>query len=359
MTLNVWAASSAAPLNVCEDAALPGFAFAGGSPSSAGNLDGQAGWDVGIGFTSAESLRDRLLGHDKIKGRLIDVLAINAHGSPGRFDINSKSVVNPPANYNIDSLLLSVEKIANDAGLKQVMKQIGDRTTANGMIYLMGCNCGQAEAGSNLLIELSKLWPGRQVVGFKTIGMSIQPARSAQGCQTPGMRDTFFPREAYDSDNLVKREKEVVDNLRAPPADEQQRVTWAWSRSVHAKIAKDGAITYGDEPNPAQDVQFMVGKWQWRLAQDNVVIFTFSADRKVRWERFKEDPDNAFALLKTREQDPNGRWWIDGTQVKFEFAGDPPGWKRLFTVTKRGQESRGDVTIGGVPHGFFVMSKQT
>ena len=58
-------------------------------------------------------------------------------------------------------------------------------------ILIMGCLAGQGEPGTELLKLLSSVWPGRIVVGFRTIGYR-HPGEMTKGApnELPGMKDT-------------------------------------------------------------------------------------------------------------------------------------------------------------------------
>jgi hypothetical protein len=97
----------------------------------------------------------------------------------------------------------------------------------------------QSQSGSQFLIEVSKLLPGREIMGIITIGFSHggAMARPASGGNEPGMRDTQEIWAAPEQSIEEKRYSGVWGDLAALP--------WASRTSPHTKIARDGVITGG------------------------------------------------------------------------------------------------------------------
>lgn len=100
-------------------------------------------------------------------------------------------------------------------------------------ILFMGCAAGQGLPGTRLLIALSKVWPGRRVVCFTTLGYRHPGAmsRSGEHCEEPGMRVTEARASLYA--NPPK-----WDGLWSKFAE----LPWASDTSIHAKVAKNGVI---------------------------------------------------------------------------------------------------------------------
>jgi hypothetical protein len=104
---------------------------------------------------------------------------------------------------------------------------IGLATREGSTILLMGCLAGQGESGTRLLMALSAVWPGRQVVGFSTAGYRHPGAMKKRGenCIYPGMRDT--DATAYLFVDPPKWDKLWSDFVKMP---------WASETSDHAKV---------------------------------------------------------------------------------------------------------------------------
>ncbi len=189
MGLSVWADGPDAQGIVCSDARLrdhEGFHPFGAPVTTHDQVYGQAGWDVGVVFTSLHDLADKLVrlrvpdflpgaGRTIRHGELTR-LAIVCHGAPGELFING-------LNHQRESL--TPERIYGRPHQPD-LQRIGLLTPndGTGVIYFMSCNAGQGTAGTNLLVALSRAFPNRRVVAFATPG--YQPAgrmlRTGEGC---------------------------------------------------------------------------------------------------------------------------------------------------------------------------------
>lgn len=247
MPFTVWASSRDVPGVVCSDARLGGLdpesrvpsrrhvgdglppLYPGGIVDDRPGGSGQGGWDRGISFSSLEDLARALSGHPFTAGS-VSRLAINVHGlsglllvdGDGREGLTADNCYRPPFRTSVD--------------------KIGLATRRDAVILFMGCLAGQGPEGTRLLKQLSKSWPGRQVVAFTTVGFA--PAgmmhRAGAGCTEPGMRDTDVEYAGFGpgaNDPTTRRLGEMWPNLQAMP--------WASERSPHAKIALRGLIVRG------------------------------------------------------------------------------------------------------------------
>jgi hypothetical protein len=114
------------------------------------------------------------------------------------------------------------------------LHNIGLSTRERGStVLLMGCLAGQGPSGTQLLVELSRVWPGRRVVGFSTIGYRHPGEMKRRGdpCEFPGMRDTDAPAGLYA--NPRRFDSMWSDFTRMP---------WAAETSLHAKVVLNGAV---------------------------------------------------------------------------------------------------------------------
>ena len=203
----------------------------------AGNEHGQAGWDVAVkyqdladlakllsgGLAAAPETCTKWFGCNPVPIQPGEVwrLAIMAHGDQGGvIAVDGKD--HPP--------FLTAKTVAARHG---DLHTIGLATRRGSTIILMGCLAGQGELGTRLLMELSTVWPGRQVVGFTTAGYGHPGAMKKRGesCVYPGMRDTDVT--AYLFADPPKLDKLWSDFVKMP---------WASETSEHAKVVLDGKV---------------------------------------------------------------------------------------------------------------------
>lgn len=320
----IWAFSKNVPLSVCADARLLG----GGTNLQypAGNEHGQAGWDAGFMFNNIGDLSEKL---GQAAGQVtggISRLAINVHGSPGQIDADSSG-----KGYNFTELwrkysspLVFINRLLN----------------AGAPVLIMGCQAAAGDEGASFLCEMStRVFPGRRVVGFTTIGVSMRQYRKSEYCTEPGMRDSNYDMPSEGLPEIQRqREKEVLT------------LPWASETSPHAKIALDGKIIAGAEASPeAVNYAFqsyLPGSWL-AVIGDWSGYFVFEANGKVSWMDASMRPHR-------------GKWWTMAGSIDWSFSDDPPGWVRQFEIlTPMKSTMNGAVTINGVQHGYFTMSKQT
>jgi len=345
MPLAVWATSGAAPGSFCATPSSP--------PNIAypkGDNFGQSGWDAVVGFDRAGTIAPNLAA--RTKGTLITRLAINAHGDPGHFDLDSRCtgplIQADPDLYN---KLLSLDTWNT---FEPALQAIGRLVAGDGTIILMGCNSGRGPIGSALLRKLSLLWTGRNVVAFTTVGVTLQQLRPEGGfCQNPGMRDTDYESAAATEKITFERYGQGRANA----------LDWAAETTTHAKVAKDGRITKAGEVELKTDPTYIVGFWGWKQepkkADDpEIIIFQFTAGGGCSWQGFRGSPDNADALRPVTNKWP-GAWRVDGGKVVFEFPSDAQNAHRVWTVDDLRQVAKVSVTINGAPISKFEMSKRT
>jgi hypothetical protein len=239
MALAIWANAPDVPGAVCADARLRGRN--GGPAYPAGETYGQGGWDMGIQFSSLADLARKLFGSPvntpshlcgnwvrdcaPIRRGQVTRLAINAHGLAGQVFVNGRS---GPA--------LTSESVSASHG---DLHNIGLSTSESAVILLMGCLAGQGAEGTRLLQALSRVWPGRTVVGFATIGYAPGGAMKRPGdpCTEPGMRDTSNTSGSLSS--------AVEDRAYGGIWNDLGRLPWASEVSPHAKVVQNGAVILG------------------------------------------------------------------------------------------------------------------
>lgn len=231
--LNIWAYHEDLG-TLCRDAGLDDST---GLSYPAGNEQGQAGWHVAVRFSNLKDLAKKLSDglptpkelcgnwHDDcetvVRGEIVR-LAILAHGDQGgQVAINGRSH-------------LPILTASNVSSFHADLHSIGLYTREKGStILFMGCLAGQGELGTRLLVELSRVWPGRQVVAFATTGYRHPGAMKRRGepCELPGMRDTDAP--SYLHANPNRFDKLWKDFAKMP---------WASETSLHAKVVKNGKV---------------------------------------------------------------------------------------------------------------------
>ena len=231
--INVWAYHADFGA-LCRSA---GLGDGGGLTYPGGNQQGQAGWHVAVRFQNLHELSMRLVGLpmprefcgnwfsdcDPIRAGEVVRLAILAHGDQG-----GKVAVNGRAATN----LLTADTVAS---CHADLHAIGLATRTRGStIILMGCLAGQGSSGTSLLRALSRVWPGRSVVGFSTVGYRHPGAmkRTGDACELPGMRDT-------DATAYIFANPPAWDRLWSNFA----RLPWASDTSPHAKVVCNGVVT--------------------------------------------------------------------------------------------------------------------
>jgi hypothetical protein len=310
-----------APLYVCADGSFP----KGGSylyPD--GDDKGQYGWDVGINYKSVPDLLTQLL---PLPYQKIDRLALDEHGFPGEFQLTGAK--------------LTLENIATEP-IQNTLRSICGFLSPDAVLLLVGCMSGMGDVGTEFLAQLSRFFPGRKVVGFITVGVSLQPRRKGADCNNPGMKITDY------------------DNAPEPGSKEDERrygngellyLKWAHESDPHAKVARDGRIIRSppEAPGGPSDVSpeaYLPGTWSVTIG-DWRGYFLFGKSHDVAWQD----------EIPTRRH--TGKWWARDGSVYWSFNDDQPGWQRTFEVAGGLKSTvQGTATINGVPHGFFTMSKQ-
>lgn len=238
-SLSVWASHTDLG-SMCEDTELPG---GDGLVYPEGSRKGQAGWDVAVSFGSLAELAKKLAAGVPVlvpgkffgknegasigRGEIVR-LGILAHGDQG-----GQVAINGKAN-------LSVLSPATVAAFHDDLHAIGLYTRESGAtIIFFGCLAGQSTAGTKLLVELSRVWPGRSVVGFSTTGYRHpgEMKRAGQPCELPGMRDTRA-RDYIEAHNMSGPDTGAF-NLEWT---DLKKMPWASESSPHAKVVKDGSV---------------------------------------------------------------------------------------------------------------------
>jgi hypothetical protein len=209
-----------------------------------GDSRGQGGWNVPLRFANLDDLAAQLergvkvldefypsdvgsRGAPPIRRGEIARLAIMVHGTQGgRLMVNGK---------------VSPRQLAADTirDYQTALTKIGLFTKPQlSTILFMGCLAGQGDPGTRLLAGLSRVWPGRTVVGFTTIGYrhpgAMTPVASDYGAELPGMRDTDIPSGIFVGPSALQK----LDAAWNDPA----KLPWASEESLHAKVLRDGVV---------------------------------------------------------------------------------------------------------------------
>jgi hypothetical protein len=226
----------------------------------AGLKRGQAGWDLGINVGNIDQLLEKLrsakqpkwLGGAKVGPGSITRLGIMAHGAPGRIQIYGSTN---------QKVMLDADVLAGGASrVKDRMLELEPYLAADATVLFVSCRAGFGESGTQLLLRLSQLWPGRKVVAFWTIGY-VSVAKMARkgwfvgGTTEAGMRDTEGISEAVTVAGKAKElfELEIEQNW-----GDMRRFPWASESSLHARVARNGRIVhdtlkvkaFGGTPDP-------------------------------------------------------------------------------------------------------------
>jgi hypothetical protein len=160
----------------------------------------------------------------------IQQLVMICHGSPGVLFVNG---VDEHGNSGTFLAPSTLSTYSSD------LKELGKYLAADATVRFDGCNAGSdtyepsKPRGTDLLIALSKLWPGIRVVAFTDYGI---------GQETDSSPHRFVAAE--DSDIHYPEPEPAFT-----PAD-ALKGSWRSEYSPHARIARDGAIT----KQPAPDV---------------------------------------------------------------------------------------------------------
>jgi hypothetical protein len=227
-TITVWAENGDIHGKVCPDARLR--EEDGQTVTNWDSPRGQAGWEVGIRYTNLEQLASQLKELTK-GGKKIRRLAIHAHALPGKVfvDGDNQEPLQPGILQNLGKYQAS-------------LGQIRDCLSDDAVVIFMGCEAAQEAEGDLFLSGVSRALPGRKVVGIETIGYASgekYQTRVGDSCTEPGMRDTdaMSPGRSLGDDIVAQREGKW-----APLWNDLQRLPWASEYSLHAVVARNGAI---------------------------------------------------------------------------------------------------------------------
>jgi hypothetical protein len=241
MALAVWADAPDVPTFVCADARLRGSG--GGLPYPGGTTSGQGGWDMGFHFANLSDLADKLCRRPiatpahvcgnwirdcpPIRRGQVTRLAINAHGLAGQLYVGSRGTI-PLTADNAES---SFHSDLHDIGLS---------TSESATILLMGCVAGQGPDGTRLLQALQRVWPGRTIVAFATVGYAPggMMKRPGEPCTEPGMRDTGVFSGSLSPELEARTHGTRWGDLTSMP--------WASEASPGAKVIRGARIVRGE-----------------------------------------------------------------------------------------------------------------
>jgi hypothetical protein len=131
-----------------------------------------------------------------------------------------------------------------------------------------------------------------------------------------------------------------------------------WSKEV-ACVNRD--IPDGPYATLRRDQLIWVGP---RGPQTEVVLFSPVGNWTVKigdWKgRFAFSPGNACAWSEAGGPPHNGTWKVVGNEAQWTYRDDPPGWQRIFHARlPLKSKVNGDITINGVNHGYYEMTKTT
>jgi hypothetical protein len=200
--------------------------------SSLGNILAQ----LRSGVDDSNNVRSRLHGRGTPSGQILlrtgDIgrLGIVAHGRAGA--------------YGIDGItgngVLSTHNLRRFAGN---LTALGGYIAPGGYLVLMGCLSGQGEAGTRLVLAISRLMPHVNIVAFSTEAhVSFRPGAlpNSVRCITPGTRDTdFHSVEAGHSAARIATLWGDEDGFNQT----MEGFPHSSETSLHAKVARAGTIT--------------------------------------------------------------------------------------------------------------------
>jgi hypothetical protein len=186
MSLTVWARQrdSIGLYPVCSDA-------------STRDERGQSGWDLGINFGTLDEFRrelDRALigasSHAHVHAHVMQ-LAIAAHGSDTEGGQGAAPSTARTGSFAIEGRAATQMHISNIDSYAPFIAYLNTKLEANAIVYLMGCVVAATTPGRQLIMELSRRWPGRKVVAFGQEGHQASPNQTRAGgfvrCEEPGM----------------------------------------------------------------------------------------------------------------------------------------------------------------------------
>lgn len=250
----VWASGPGTPTSVCEDARLTGEPGRTRSTSS-----GQAGWDLGVNFTTLTDLATKLSTLELPEWLLGPFPALNEGrwfaGEPARRIMHGEIralAINAHGEHNHLRTSGSTQ-----AGLRPstMTENLGDLTTIgrflapDATVYLMGCVVVPPDVQqARLLFALSRRWSGRRMVGYQTVGYQAggEMKRSSlesflESCAEPGMRDGD-----QTSATLSQGQRDAVYGSRWNRVSPDYRVglPWATEWSPHAVVVRSRRVTH-------------------------------------------------------------------------------------------------------------------
>jgi hypothetical protein len=338
MGYRLWASANGAPLLICQSG---GRVSDPSNPKYTGRVDFD--WEYGMRFKHLSELASYMTDKGPEK---CSRLAIMAHGSGGLIDIESVGSGSFPATRDQTNKVLEegALTVSNIWKFRTALSQINNNLELGSYLLFMSCNMAYHTQGAELVMEISKIITNASIVGFTRTGTSYQ-VQSVERCDYPGMKVGDYVVESGSDEEQNKRRQAL---LTAPFANES---------NPYAKVAKAGKLTKDPEPEYAPGasvpsghyVSKLIGSWDLEIGDfSGSVVFqgTFpSGSGKAYWVDSK----------KISLRHPGSWKFLGGTEVSFEFDDDPPGWKRLWKVKIDTPISNGNVTIGGVPHGFFKL----
>jgi len=338
MGYKLWASANGAPLLVCKSG---GKVTDPSDPKYSGRVDFD--WDYGTRFKLLSELVVYMTAKlpDKCSR-----LAIMAHGSGGLVDIESVWSGSFPATRDQTNKLLEdgALTVANLGKFKAALGGLNSLLDSDAYVLFMSCNMAYQTPGAELIIEISKILTNAAVVGFTRTGTSYQ-VQSVERCDYPGMKVGNYVVQAGSEREEYERKQAL---LTAPFANENH---------PYAKVAKKGRLTRDPEPEYAPGVSLasshyvdkLIGSWGFEIGDfKGFVGFEGSFSTGSGKAYWMDEKKMGFKHYGTWKR-------LGGTEISFEFDDDTAGWKRLFKIKIEAPISNGNITINGVPHGFFKM----
>jgi hypothetical protein len=226
----IWASGTSSPHSCDPDPRLP-----------SDTPKGQAGWDMGIKFSSFADLAKQLHGNREahldggspILDHQVSRLALVAHGAPGIVDVDQRTTGTQGQPIPAHAVSLTVARLgAYAAELDAIARALRN----DSVVILASCQAGDGKEGEALLKALSRRWPTTFVVGLRSLAAVPNGNRKPGSIlMFAGVRDTKYPNGAKAPGTVRDYENpKMIADLNALP--------WMSESSRHATVARDGNI---------------------------------------------------------------------------------------------------------------------
>jgi hypothetical protein len=228
--VTIWASGTSSPHSCDPDPRLP-----------SDTPKGQAGWDMGIKFSSFADLAKQLHGNRQahldggtpILDHEVSRLAFVAHGAPGIVDVDQKTTGTQGEPIPADTVSLTVARLGAYAA---ELDSIARALRHDSVVILASCQAGDGKEGEALLKALSRRWPTTFVVGLRSLAAVPNGNRKPGSIlMFAGVRDTKYTNGAKAPNTVRDYENPtMIADLNALP--------WMSETSRHATVARDGNI---------------------------------------------------------------------------------------------------------------------